>query len=80
MQIIFYLHLIFYKQSVYKQLTLEWQIAGFNFQGSTKQQQKLQIKKSGVFFFAINVKKVVKPTTQKDSVSQKNFKISDHKY
>ena len=53
------LHLVFYKQPVYKQLALAWQIAK-QLSGLqppfTEQQQKLQIKEKSSFSFEINVK------------------------
>ena len=48
------LHLVFYKQSVYKQLALAWQIAkqllGLHL-FSLKQQKNCSFKKNGIFPF-----------------------------
>ena len=77
----------FYKQPVYKQLALEWQIAkqlsGLN-PSFTKQQSKLQIKEKWSFSFVINKKIAAKPTIHQNyhqSLNHHwaNFKITYHK-
>ena len=53
------LHLCFYKQSIYKQLALGWQIpkqlSGLD-PFSVNNNKNYKIKKIGLFFFVINVK------------------------
>ena len=80
------LQLVFYKQPVYKQLALAWQIAkqlsGLN-PLSLSNNKNYSLKKSG-FFLCKNRKIAVKPTVHQNSAVWRffweNFKINDYKY